>query len=46
MIKMFTYTDVHDISDAFNNYFADIGSKLAFVYKTANNNILLPSSVP
>ena len=41
-----TYTDAHDISNAFNNYFADKGSKLASLYKTANNNILLPSSVP
>ena len=41
-----TYTDAHDISYAFNNYFADMGSKLASLYKTANNNILLPSSVP
>ena len=41
-----TYTDAHDISNAFNNYFADIASKLASSYKTANNNILLPSSVP
>ena len=41
-----TYTDAHDISNALNNYFADIGSKLACLYKTANNNLLLPSSVP
>ena len=41
-----TYTDANDISKAFNKYFADIGLKLASLHKTANNNILLPSSVP
>ena len=41
-----TYTDAHDISNAFNNYLADIGSKLASLYKTANSNILLRSRVP
>ena len=32
-----TYTYAHDISNTFNNYFADIGSKLASFYKIANN---------
>ena len=40
----FAHSDAHDISNAFYNYFTNIGLNSLCV--TANNNILLPSTVP
>ena len=42
-----TLSDADDITKAFSNYFADIGSKLTSSYVTANNNtVLFPTNLP
>ena len=42
MIKMLFILMPMILSNALNNYFADVGSKLASLYKTANSNFLKP----